>query len=237
MLHTEFHGNRFSRSPVMPAQTHRHTDRHTDRQTKKNFKNVIFVFSTLNYTCWYDLFLKIENYKKFLAYRFIKIRSVSNWCNHSLKRYFSTSKWDRNAICVVFCSLNFLKPVHVRNVLHLLQYTPHNDVEQRDMPSRVLLMECKASIFELAKFDELWISRYLSHENIVSMTSLGIVQKPAWLHQHSRGTSPSSSPIIQHTLHRSIDFKVASDSCYCYPSWWWSAAARSCFNRVGPSIF
>ena len=64
VLHAEFHGNRFSRSPVMPAkQTDRHTHRQTDTQTdtqtaKKNFKNVIFVFSALNYTCWYDLFLK-----------------------------------------------------------------------------------------------------------------------------------------------------------------------------------
>ena len=33
VLHTEFHGNRFSRSPVMPAQTDRHTDRQTHRQT------------------------------------------------------------------------------------------------------------------------------------------------------------------------------------------------------------
>ena len=33
-------------------------NRQTDRQTKKNFKNVIFVFSALNYTFWYDLFLK-----------------------------------------------------------------------------------------------------------------------------------------------------------------------------------
>ena len=49
VLHTEFHGNRFSRSPVMPAQADRQTDRHTDRQTdKNNFKNVIFVFSALN---------------------------------------------------------------------------------------------------------------------------------------------------------------------------------------------
>ena len=62
VLHIELHGNRFSRSPVMPAQTdtqtHRHTDTQTDRQTKKNFKNLIFVLSALNYTCWYDLFLK-----------------------------------------------------------------------------------------------------------------------------------------------------------------------------------
>ena len=33
VLHTEFHGNLFSRSPVMPAQTDRQTDRHTDRHT------------------------------------------------------------------------------------------------------------------------------------------------------------------------------------------------------------
>ena len=38
-------------------QRERQTDRQRDdRQTKKNFKNVIFVFSALNYTCWYDLF-------------------------------------------------------------------------------------------------------------------------------------------------------------------------------------
>ena len=36
--------------------------------------------------------------------------------------------------------------------------------------------ECKAFIFELAKFDEHWISRYQSYENVASMTSLGIVQ-------------------------------------------------------------
>ena len=42
------------------TQTHRQTetDRNTDRQTKNNFKNVIFVFSALTYTYWYDLFLK-----------------------------------------------------------------------------------------------------------------------------------------------------------------------------------
>ena len=39
--------------------------------------------------------------------------------------------------------------------------------------------ECKASIFELAKFDEHWISLYQSHENTALMTSLGIVQKTA----------------------------------------------------------
>ena len=34
--------------------------------------------------------------------------------------------------------------------------------------------------------DEHWISLQQTHENIASITSLGIVQKPAWLHQHSR---------------------------------------------------
>ena len=49
VLHTEFHGNPFSRSPVMPAQTdrqtHRQTHRHTDRQTdKKEFQKCDFRF-------------------------------------------------------------------------------------------------------------------------------------------------------------------------------------------------
>ena len=37
-----------------------------------------------------------------------------------------------------------------------------------------------------SKCDEHWISRYQSHENILSLTCLSIVQKPARLHQHSR---------------------------------------------------
>ena len=41
MLHTEFHGNRFSRSPAMPAQTERHT--HTERQ--KRTSKMWFSFS------------------------------------------------------------------------------------------------------------------------------------------------------------------------------------------------
>ena len=36
----------------------------------------------------------------------------------------------------------------------------------------------KISIFDLTKLDEHWFSRYQSHENIVSVTSLGIVDKP-----------------------------------------------------------
>ena len=69
VLHREFHGNRFNRSPMMPAQTdthtHTHTHRHTDRQTKNNFKNVIFVFSALNCTCWYNLFKKSKITRNF----------------------------------------------------------------------------------------------------------------------------------------------------------------------------
>ena len=53
VLHTEFHGNRLSRSPVMPAQTdrqthrqtHRQTDTQTDTQTdKKEFQKCDFRF-------------------------------------------------------------------------------------------------------------------------------------------------------------------------------------------------
>ena len=83
--------------------------------------------------------------------------------------------------------------------------------------------ECKASTFEYTKFDEHWISRYQSHEDIASMTSLGIVQKPAWLHMHSRyqWNFSFSAPTFQYMLHRSIDFKLISDSSYCYSCWWW----------------
>ena len=81
---------------------------------------------------------------------------------------------------VLFYSLNFVKPVHV----HLMpQYTP-DDVEHSAIPSGLLLMEYH--LMECSKFNERWISRYQSHNNNASMTSLGIVQKPAWLHHHSR---------------------------------------------------
>ena len=36
----------------------------------------------------------------------------------------------------------------------------------------------------------------------------------------NNGTSLSCTPTFQHILHRSIDFKLVSNSCYCYP-WWW----------------
>ena len=84
--------------------------------------------------------------------------------------------------------------------------------------------EYRASIFELAKFDEHWISRYKSHKNIDSMAFLEIVQKLARLHQHSRyqwNFSIFRTDLFKHILHRFIDFKLVSDSCYCYPCWWW----------------
>ena len=64
-----------------------------------------------------------------LFFRYIHI--VSNWCIHSLKHYFSATKWDRNTICVVFYSLNFLKFVHIQNVHLLPQYTPNNRATYR----------------------------------------------------------------------------------------------------------
>ena len=99
MLHTEFHGNRLSRSPVMPAQTDTHTDRQTD-------KNVIFVFSALNYTCWCDLFYKNRKLQEIFdlqIYIYIKIKiswyllSILLMCGVSLHAlYFSSAPIDKN---------------------------------------------------------------------------------------------------------------------------------------------
>ena len=112
-----------------------------------------------------------------------KLQSLSNWCIHSLKRYFSAVKWDRNTICVVFNSLNFLKPVRVQNVHLLSQYTSNNNAEQSDIPSRLLLMEY----------------HWWHVQNSVNTGFLGTnltrtlpqcllwgSAKPVWLHQHSR---------------------------------------------------
>ena len=38
----------------------------------------------------------------------------------------------------------------------------------------------------------------------------------------ANGTYLSSAPTFQHILHLSIDFKLVSDSCYCYPWWWYT---------------
>ena len=82
--------------------------------------------------------------------------------------------------------------------------------------------ECKAFIFWLAKFDEHWIFRYQSHENIASMTSLGLVQKPARLHQHSGYQWNFSFFFTDLSTHLAAfhRLKPISDSCYCYPCLW-----------------
>ena len=58
-----------------------------------------------------------------------------------LLNVISQKQSETNTICVVFYSLNFLKPVHVQSVPLLPQYAPNNDVEQSDIPSGLLLME------------------------------------------------------------------------------------------------
>ena len=132
------------------------------------------------------------------------IQCVSNWCIHSLKRYLSTTKWDRNTICVVFYSLNLLKPVHVQNV-HMPQYTPNNDVEQSDIPFGLFLMEYRwwyvqnsmnsgflyINLTITLTLWLLWGSCKNLHDCISTLIS---------------GTSLSSAPTFQHMLHRSIYF-------------------------------
>ena len=113
------------------------------------------------------------------------IQNVSNWCTHSLRRYFSAMKWDRNTISVAFYSLNFLTPLHMQNVHLLPQSTPNNDVQKSDIPRTAWIVADGISLMACSKSDEHRISLYQSHENIASMTSIGIVQKPSRLHQHS----------------------------------------------------
>ena len=64
----------------------------------------------------------------------------------------------------------------------------HSMLPTTTLNSVIYHLDCSKwnNIFERAKFIEHWISRYLSHENIAWMTSLGIVQKPGWLYPHSR---------------------------------------------------
>ena len=50
----------------------------------------------------------------------------------------------------------------------------------------VWIVANEISLMACLKLEEYWISRHQSHDNIASMTSLRIVQTPAWLHQQSR---------------------------------------------------
>ena len=61
----------------------------------------------------------------------------------------------------------------------------HSQQRRRTERHTVWIVANEISLMVCSKFDEDWIFRYQSHENIVSVTSLGIVQKPTWLHQHS----------------------------------------------------
>ena len=146
-----------------------------------------------------------------LLFTLQKINNVSDWCIHFLKLYFSATKWDRNTICVVFYSLNFLKPVHVQNVHLLPQYTPNNDVEQSDIPSGLLLMEYhwwQVQNSMNTGFLDTNFTRLLwgSCRNLQDCFGTLVIT----------GTSLSSAPTFQHILYRSIDFKLVSDF-YCYP--------------------
>ena len=86
--------------------------------------------------------------------------------------------WPNNWVLKIFPFVKLVQEPLTNKIAVAYLCRPHLVHEQ--------ISECKASIFELAKLDESWFSRYQSHENIASMTSLRIMQNPAWLHQHSR---------------------------------------------------
>ena len=80
--------------------------------------------------------------------------------------------------------------------------------------------EYKTSIFDHAKFNELWFSWNQSYEIIASLTYLEIMQKRAWLLQHSlyQWNFSFFCPDFS-TYLVAFTFKHASYSCYCYPCW------------------
>ena len=138
-----------------------------------------------------------------------KIQSVSNWCIHSLKRYFSATKWDSNTFYVVFYSLNFLKSVHFQNAHLLPQYAPNNDAEQSDIPSGLLLMGYHWWHIQNSmntRFLDITVTRTLlqwllwgSCENLHDCVSSLVISE----------ISLSSAPTFQHILHRSIDSNLS----------------------------
>ena len=132
------------------------------------------------------------------------IQNVSNWCIHSLKHYFSATKWDRNTVWVVFYSLNFLKPVHVQNVHLVPQYTPNNDLKQSNIPYGLLLMEYH--------WWHVQNSMNTGDHAKTCMTASALSLSVELLFLLHRPFNTSC------TVH---DFKLVSDSCYCYPCWWW----------------
>ena len=69
---------------------------------------------------------------------------------------------------------------------YTLSATVHSQQRRRTQRHIVWIVANGISLIACSKFNEHWSSRYQSHENIASMTSLGIVQIPIRLHQHSR---------------------------------------------------
>ena len=105
-------------------------------------------------------------------------------------------------------SLNF------NNILP--QYIPNDDVEQSDILSGLLLMDYHWWYVQNSMntgFLDTNLTRTLpqwllwgSCKNLHDCNSILVIS----------GTSLSSAPTFQHILHCSTDFKLVSDSCYCY---------------------
>ena len=96
---------------------------------------------------------------------------------------------EYNLWCVLF-----LKPPLVRTCSKCPS-SSHSTLPTKTWTERhtVWIFANATSLMACSKFDEHWISRYQSHEDIASMISLGIVQKPARLRQHSRNSVTSIS--------------------------------------------
>ena len=121
------------------------------------------------------------------------------------KPYFSATKWDKHNLC---CVLFFKIPSAPTCSKCSPSATVHSQQWCWTERHTVWIVANEISLMPCSKFDEHWISQYKSHENIASLTSLGIVQKPAWLHQHSRyqWNLSFSAPTFQHVFHRCIVF-------------------------------
>ena len=98
--------------------------------------------------------------------------------------FISQQRNETKIQCIVFYSLNFLKLVHVQNVQLLPLYTPNSDVEQSDIPSGLLLKEYHRRHVQISMNTGLLDTNLT--RTLPQWLLLGIVQKPAWLHQHSR---------------------------------------------------
>ena len=94
---------------------------------------------------------------------------------------------------------------------------PNNDIEQSDIPSGLLLME-----YHWWQVQNSMNAGFLDTNPTRTLPQWFLWESCKNLHDCIStlvisGNSLSSAPIFQHILHRSIDFKLVSDSCYCYP--------------------